>query len=141
MRKIQFRGLYKGIMVYGNLIQGTGINGEKITQIEVSDANDFAKYDVDHKTVGQCVNITDKNGKVAYVGNIYKAVKLDGTEMFYKIFEVEGGFAVNTHQDDFKKNPEQIIFYSGLSDMQTASWFKSNLEEIGNIYDNQQLLK
>ena len=86
------------------------------------------------------VGLTDKNGKPAFVGNIYKEVRLDGSERYYRIFEVPGGFAINTHQDDFYRPDEMVYFWSGLSDMQTASFFQNSLVEIGNVFDNPELL-
>ena len=56
---------------------------------------------------------------------------------YFKVFRVQGGFAVNTHPDDFKK--KHILFYEGLSDMQDCSWVK-HLKIVGNIYQNTELL-
>jgi hypothetical protein len=86
------------------------------------------------KTIGQFISINDKNGKEICEGDIlYYAER----NQWYKVFKVGGGFAVNTHQDDFKK--EKVYFYTGLSDMQNGSWV-SGLEIKGNIHDNPELL-
>lgn len=91
--------------------------------------------------VMQFVNLTDKNGEPAFVGDIYKEVRIDGTERLYRIFEVPGGFAINQFQDDFYKKDEDILFYAGLSDMQTSSFFQNSLVEIGNVFDNHEFMK
>ncbi len=83
--------------------------------------------------------LKDKNGKDSYVGDIYKETRYDGSVRFYRIFEVIGGFAINQFQDDFYKTNE-LCFYAGLSEMQTTSFFEGNLELIGNIYENPELL-
>lgn len=89
----------------------------------------------------QSTNLKDLKGIESYVGDILKETLLNGEERFYKIFEVEGGFAINAFQDDFYKPVEQIQFWTALSDMQTISWFKSSLEIIGNIHENTELLQ
>ena len=86
------------------------------------------------------VHLKDKNGKDAFVGNIYKQTLATGEIRLYKIFQVKGGFAINQTMDDFYREPEKIQFYNGLSDMQTASFFEGALEEIGNSFENPELL-
>lgn len=88
------------------------------------------------KTVEQYIGLKDKKNKKAYVGDICQETMLNGEKRFYKIFNVKGGFAINTHQDDFNKNPEQILFYESLGDMQTSSWFERSVEIIGNIHES-----
>ena len=86
------------------------------------------------KTIGQFIGINDVNGKEICEGDVlYYAER----NQWFKVFRVGGGFAVNTHQDDLKK--EKVYFYTGLSDMQNASWV-SSLEIKGNIHDNPELL-
>lgn len=51
----------------------------------------------------------------------------------YKVYRVEGGFAINAHQDDFLK--DHIVFYESTADMQTASYITGNCIVIGNIYE------
>ena len=87
-----------------------------------------------------CTGLHDKNGKEIYTGDILQLKKLDGIVLLYKIFCVKGGFAFNTHQDDFYKPQIEIYFYESTSDMQNSS-FISTLEIIGNIFENQELLE
>lgn len=88
----------------------------------------------------QYTGLKDKKGKEAYAGDVCKQVMLDGSERFYKIFNVKGGFAVNVHQDDFHKDVERIVFYDSLGDIQCSSWFENSCEIIGNIHQNPELL-
>lgn len=94
----------------------------------------------DDLIVMQSTGLLDKDGTEAYEGDVCEHIRLDGTKLLFKIFRVAGGFAVNTHQDDFSKPAESIAFYDGLSDMQTASWFTGNCKIIGNIHEAQKNL-
>ena len=94
----------------------------------------------DNLIVEQFIELLDKNGKEIYTGDILQLKKLDGSVLLYKIFCVKGGFAFNTHQDDFYKPQNEIDFYESTSDMQNSS-FISTLEIIGNIFENPELLE
>ena len=91
------------------------------------------------KTLMQFTVLHDKNGKEIYEGDILQLKRLDGSILLYKIFSVKGGFAFNTHQDDFHKPQSKIYFYESTSDMQNSS-FISTLEIIGNLFENPELL-
>lgn len=86
------------------------------------------------KPFQQYTSLKDKNGKEIWEGDILFYAERN---QWYKVFKVGGGFAVNTHQDDFRK--EKVYFYTGLSDMQNGSWV-SGLEVKGNIYETPELL-
>lgn len=85
---------------------------------------------VDAKTVGQYTGLTDKNGKKIFEGDILRT----GTRMGYILFE-KGCFRFrwknfDKYRDDFFKTC--IITEHGS--------FRE-LEVIGNIHDNPELLK
>ncbi len=68
-----------------------------------------------------------------YEGDILCDYRLDGTYRMFKIFRGKGGFVFNTHQDDFKKPIDQILFTESCSDMQNAG-FLETCEIEGNIW-------
>ena len=83
----------------------------------------------------QYTGLKDKSGNEIYEGDILKE---DKRGLFYKVFSVAGGFAINTHQDDFKN--ESVYFYESIGDMQTAGYIESNCAVIGNIHQHKHLL-
>ncbi len=89
--------------------------------------------------VMQCINISDKSGKLIYEFDILKETMVDGKERFYKVWAEKGGFVINQFQDDFYKPICSIHFYQSCSDMQNVG-FMEHLEIIGNIYSNPSLL-
>ena len=127
MKKIKFRIFNKKIKSY------IDIHSSAIMIDELNNLND-------NLIVEQFTELHDKNGKEIYTGDILQLKKLDGIVLLYKIFCVKGGFAFNTHQDDFYKPQIEIYFYESTSDMQSSS-FISTLEIIGNIFENPELLE
>ena len=127
MRTIKFRIFNKKIKSY------IDIHSSAIMIDELNDLN----YNL---IVEQFTGLHDKNGKEIYTGDILQLKKLDGIVLLYKIFCVKGGFAFNTHQDDFYKPQIEIYFYESTSDMQNSS-FISTLEIIGNIHEDSCLLE
>jgi len=71
-REIKFRGLYKNIWVKGNLLVVTANDGSVTYQIERSVQSDFAKYEVDGKSVGQFTGREDAqiNGNEVWESDI-----------------------------------------------------------------------
>lgn len=128
------------VMNYKVLVGNTDYEDENYTcnsiWIDYGKRGSIGWVNADDKCIElmQYIGIKNKNGKEIYEGDIlYYAER----NQWFKVFRVGGGFSVNTHQDDLNKS--KIIFYTGLSDMQTASWI-SNLEIKGNIYNNPELL-
>ena len=137
MRTIKFRGYSDELksFVYG-FYQEVNVNGVIYSYIFWQGNTTPVITD----SVGQFTGLHDKNGKEIYTGDILQLKKLDGSVLLYKIFCVKGGFAFNTHQDDFYKPQIEIDFYESTSDMQNSS-FISTLEIIGNIHEDSCLLE
>ena len=127
MREILFRGkrIDNGEWVYGNLNYGT----IEITSIKGSyyisdfDVNPWDKkfYPVIPESVGQYTGLTDKNGKKIFEGDIIFDPELK--ENHIVMFD-EGGFCT---EEMF------LQFYLCFDEME--------VEVIGNIYDNPELLE
>lgn len=136
MREIIFRGKainrdigyhrtsYKnGDWVYGLV---TRIYDERFElPVEMTDINGVSGIEVDYKTIGQYTGLTDKNGKKIFEGDIVKC-----KDNLVKDFEFYG------YVDHF--NGSFVI----VGDFMTHyRWLDYDVEVIGNIYDNPELLK
>lgn len=115
MREILFRGkdIY-GKWLYGDLINLT----ENIKQICNHSQLEHA-HSVNPETVGQYTGLTDKNGKKIFEGDIVK---------------------------DIVGRMKAVEFYNGryypfISFPEYTCWNIDEVEVIGNIYDNPELLK
>ena len=128
MREIKFRGLFESVngiktMVYGNYIKSY-CGGKEYHEIEKSDFDDFKKWTVDPKTIGEFTGLIDKNGKEISEGDIFSD-SLSGIK--WEIIFMKGAFFCS-HQDDNLNMPLCII----------EKW--DTLEIIGNIHENPELL-
>ena len=138
MREILFRGKsLRNEWVYGGYV---GIcNGGKIaelTVIHIIEECDNAL--VKTETVGQFTGLTDKNGKKIFEGDIVKAIQTEYDEDKERepfIVEVIGEMIFEDSCFGLR-DKKCIDFYSPM-------WQEDNvdLEVIGNIYDNPELLE
>lgn len=124
MREILFRGkrIDNGKWVQGYLYRLS----EKLNPFILLKSEKGASYEVEAKTVGQYTGLTDKNGTKIFEGDIVKY----GDTVHNVVFEQRNGTA-----------------YFGLvySTLETLSFGYyqdlKQIEVIGNIYDNPELLK
>ena len=121
MREILFRGkrLDNGEWAHGNLVcwkDGTA---------SIDDGSyDMPQWAIDIATVGQYTGLTDKNGKKIFEGDIVD-ILTENEEIGVVAYE-DGGFLVNA--DGFC-----VDFHANING--------TDLEIIGNIHDNPELLK
>ena len=132
MREYKFRGKNKDIgWVYGQIAYDINGNAYIIQEVELDSSYGLEEtilfvtmwYRVDKETVGQYTGLHDKNGKKIFEGDIVKSFFVDtdeaGNEIYkYYIIEV--------------KYDEVLCSYKIDKFM--------NLEVIGNIYENKELL-
>lgn len=128
MRDIEFRGKHtdSGLWVYGYVaeISTYGVAGHRIVVgIYEKPKKEFYGnwWEVDPDTVGQYTGLSDKNGTKIFEGDI---VLLKGYEDPYQVVFDESCFLV----------------YSDSVRYAMDNFYDYEIEVIGNIYDNPELL-
>lgn len=88
----------------------------------------------------QFVNLEDKFKEDLYVGDLFKC---DTSDIIYRIWAVDGGFAINTHVERWQTDIQNDYPFplEPLSEAQTVSWIRSSCFKIGNIYEQPELIK
>ena len=125
MREIKFRGQRQSDnkWIYGDLLQPIEICD--IYEISDCESIDGSRYDVVEDTIGQYTGLKDKNGKEIYEGDI---VKIDCPTM-----KMTG---------EIKYSEMSATFFIYDEIIEETLWYqKEELEVIGNIYENPELLE
>ena len=131
MREILFRGKNKfGAWYYGYYTEGYYLDGTPVAWIEVVDRKekDTESVTVIPETVGQYTGLTDKSGKKIFEGDIVRDGYLFGKVVFATAqdgFDGMAGFMVDDISDGLQN-------YNG---------FWHEVEILGNIHDNPELLE
>lgn len=125
-----FRTNYRnGDWVYG-LITKLYDDRFKTLPVEMTNTDGVSGIDIDYKTVGQYIGLTDKNGKKIFEGDIVK----DHESGLY------GEVVFATAQDGFDGMSGFMV--DDINDgLQNYNGFWHLVEIIGNIHDNSELLK
>lgn len=140
---IKFKGkkIDSGEWVYGYLFRSTSdLHVTKIKlgfYIQVIDMKTFYhnSFEVNPNSISQFTGLTDVDNIDIYSGDILQEINPRGNK--YRIFNVGGGFVINSFQDELQK------LYSGweaLADQQTSGFITSQCRIIGNITDHPHLL-
>ena len=140
MREIEFRG--KSIMedTEGKWLYSFGIKyGDDVELLYCDEETSDTWYYVDKEKIGQYTGLKDKNGKKIFEGDIvsYTAIVTEYEEntrpySYKDIFEGE----VTYDYGCFWINDRTLYQIAAYDDE-----FEPEIEVIGNIYDNPELLK
>lgn len=106
------------------------------TNEDIYQIGDFEKslcYKVDKETLGQYTGLHDKNGKEIYEGDIVRCKKYIGGN--FVDYCIEKGF-VEFKDGEFGLHRKQGYYQS----LKKFLEYDYELEVIGNIYDNPELL-
>ena len=123
MREILFRGKAGAKWVYGDLRH---LNDGRVT---IQKDGEIYPYEVIPETVGQYTGLNDKDGKMIFEGDVVKAYD-------------------ETYDNGFAEVKGKVFFNCGSFDIDVEdvgyiplySYGTENIEVIGNIHDNPELL-
>ena len=135
-RTIKFRAktAKEGVWVYGSYLVESRRYGSQFSIVTMSDSeeDEDKRYLVDYTTLGQFTNRYDKNRNGIWEGDIVK-MRYNGEVNIYVIM-IEGASTYLMDITDIKD-------YSGNSYGYLDDTCGDLLEVIGNIYDNEKLIK
>lgn len=134
MREILFRGkgIFTGKWHYGFFGKKLNVNTSEdeffiieSTYTASTDSSYFTDTDVANETIGQYTGVKDRNGKKIFEGDIIEEDEGDGVVVYLEQFAC---YALEY------KDVAGRLFNASLFDCR-------NIEIVGNIHDNPELLK
>ena len=135
MREILFRGKvvqdcnYKGKFIHGDFAYGNCIRPIENVGDDIIESyglyDELAFVEVEPETVGQFIGLLDKNGNKIFEGDILKTVYTDEL--------------VCVNYND--KNTLFEISFKNYSETFGLNYYSSDVEIVGNIHDNKEMLK
>lgn len=134
-REIKFRGkdLLKNKWVYGYLSEIFGKDSRRFTIDEAihfdADGNSLNVFEVYPETVGQFTGFYDKNDKEIYDGDVLKS---NYEDYIYWVKYENGGFYIYNDMGRYGSIKRAFEVYKEC---------EMQVEIIGNIYDNPELLE
>jgi uncharacterized phage protein (TIGR01671 family) len=144
MRQIRFRGKRSltGEWIYGDLVRREGhfyiIRFDQESPFPL----DLKGYEVEEDSIGQLTCLTDRNGTEIYEGDILKSRICSGDALGDEKFA-----EINIHYVKYERAMAAFVIVSisnnGIRKGEIGTLWqpKENIEVIGNIYDNPDLLK
>ena len=151
MREIKFRGkTVNGKWLYGNL-QVPSVNGVPYYMWD----EDKFQCPVDENTIGQYTGLKDKNGKEIYEGDVLhiKQYENNGYRLFGTDVSFPNCFTLDECKGKLFREGNALVYFSEgcmcVGDMFISALFGDmryshpifELEIIGNIHDNPELIK
>lgn len=125
MREILFRGkrIDKSEWVYGSYCYAELLNKSGYEHLIIEQSAEGKSHNVVVESVGQYTGLTDKNGTKIFEGDIVTMPRYGSGKHKSVVYFKNGKFAVNGSNYNFKDICPR------------------NMEVIGNIYDNPELLE
>ena len=140
MREILFRGKRtdNGEWIYGDLMQN--VDCIKIREQE-KDVKHIAKsFEIDLETVGQYTDLTDKNGKRIFEGDMIKPFDDEVDKMVVEFHNGQFLLCLYGERGYMAEYGWEEEGNYGCFEAEPLSSYGDDIEIIGNIHDNPELL-
>lgn len=147
MREIKFRGKdIKGNWRYGDLMTMKHFVANSEEEYQIGDFESSLVYKINKETIGQYTGLHDKNGKEIYEGDIVTGTKYPFIDIGKQNYIGIVVFYEDVAQFGYEYkcvNKDKRGISNGINNEFNANenLICEDLEVIGNIYENSNLLK